>query len=61
MKDHKLMATPSIQKSSPILIAAAWLIVLIPTGWGLTYTVQNALKIFTKSAPVTTPVPAATK
>jgi hypothetical protein len=35
------------KKSSPALIAAAWLIVLAPTAWGLTFTVQNALKIFT--------------
>jgi hypothetical protein len=34
------------KKSSPILIAFAWAIVLIPTAWGLNYTVQNALKIF---------------
>ncbi len=41
------------KKSSPILIAAAWAIVLIPTAWGLNYTVQNALKLFTK--PVSAP------
>ncbi len=35
------------KKSSPILIAAAWAIVVLPTAWGLNYTVQNALKIFT--------------
>jgi hypothetical protein len=34
------------KKSSPILIAIAWAVVLIPTTWGLSYTVQNALKIF---------------
>ncbi len=48
--------------SSPLLVAVAWLVVLVPTGWGLTYTVQNALKIFTKGtaapAPATTPAPA---
>jgi hypothetical protein len=43
------------KKSSPLLIAVAWLIVVAPTMWGLTYTVQNALKIFTKAAPVTAP------
>ena len=41
------------KKSSPILIAAAWAIVLIPTVWGLNYTVQNALKLFTKPVPAT--------
>ncbi|MDQ2925618.1 MAG: hypothetical protein M3R43_08715 [Acidobacteriota bacterium] len=46
-------ANPST--TSPLLIAAAWLVVLVPTGWGLSYTVQNALKIFDHA-----PVPAAT-
>jgi len=40
-----------VKKSSPLLIALAWLIVLVPTAWGLNYTVQNAMKLFTASAP----------
>jgi hypothetical protein len=40
-----------IKKSSPLLIAFAWLIVIIPTVWGLNYTVKNAMKLFTASAP----------
>jgi hypothetical protein len=36
-----------IKKSSPLLIAAAWALVVLPTAWGLNYTVQNALKLFT--------------
>jgi hypothetical protein len=40
-----------VKKSSPLLITLAWLIVLIPTAWGLNYTVQNAMKLFTASAP----------
>jgi hypothetical protein len=50
-----------VRKSSPVVIALAWLIVVIPAGWGLTFTVQNALKIFQTGAvdaPVA-PVPAA--
>ena len=43
------------KKSSPVLIAAAWLLVIVPAGWGLSKTVQNAMKIFT-----TAPAPAAT-
>lgn len=43
-----------VKKSSPLLIAAAWVIVVLPTLWGLNYTVQNALKIFTKPAPAAT-------
>jgi hypothetical protein len=47
------------QKSSPILIAAAWAVVVLPTAWGLDYTIKNALKIFVKpqiiSAPASNP------
>ena len=43
------------KKSSPLLIAAAWAIVILPTAWGLKYTVQNALKIFTTSTPAAAP------
>jgi hypothetical protein len=48
------MADVSAKKSSPFLIAAAWAIVILPTIWGLDYTVQNALKIFQKPA-ITSP------
>jgi len=50
-----------VKKSSPLLIAVAWAIVVVPTAWGLDYTVQNALKIFAKpqqptaTTTVTTP------
>lgn len=51
------------RKSSPVLVAAAWLVVLVPAAWGLTYTVQNALKIFNTGAAAPsapgTPAPAA--
>jgi hypothetical protein len=43
--------TDPVKKSSPALIALAWIIVIIPTAWGLNYTVQNAMKLFTSSAP----------
>jgi hypothetical protein len=48
------MVDSSIKKSSPLLIAAAWIIVIIPTAWGLNYTVKNALKIFVTSTPAST-------
>jgi len=48
-----------IRKSSPLLIAVAWIVVVVPTLWGLTFTVQNAMKIFTHPA-VTAPAPAPT-
>ena len=41
----------AVKKSSPLLITAAWLIVLVPTAWGLNYTVKNAMKLFTSSSP----------
>ena len=43
-----------VRKSSPLLIAAAWAIVIVPTAWGLNYTVKNAMKLFTSSTPATT-------
>jgi hypothetical protein len=53
------MAEQVVKKSSAALIAVAWLIVLVPAGWGLTYTVQNALKIFqTSAAPASAPAAA---
>jgi hypothetical protein len=42
----------TVKKSSPLLIAIAWIIVIVPTAWGLKYTVQNAMKLFTASTPV---------
>ncbi len=50
----------NVQKSSPVLIALAWAIVVLPTIWGLNYTVQNALKIFAKPA-VSVSAPTAAK
>jgi hypothetical protein len=44
----------NVKKSSPLLIAVAWAIVIVPTAWGLKYTVQNAMKLFTSSAPAAT-------
>jgi hypothetical protein len=52
----------SVKKSSPVLIAMAWVIVVLPTLWGLNYTVQNALRIFTKpGAPASAPIAPQTK
>ena len=48
-----------VRRSSPGLIAAAWIVVLIPAAWGLNYTVGNALKIFQK--PVAAAAPPAQK
>jgi hypothetical protein len=43
-----------VKTSSPLLIAAAWIIVIVPTAWGLNYTVRNAMKLFTNSTPAVT-------
>jgi hypothetical protein len=43
--------TTAVKKSSPLLIAAAWIIVIVPTAWGLNYTVKKAMKLFTAPAP----------
>ena len=37
---------PEAPKSQSLLVAVAWLIVILPTAWGLSYTVKNALKLF---------------
>jgi hypothetical protein len=41
----------TVKKSSPLLVAAAWMIVIVPTAWGLNYTIKNAMKLFTASTP----------
>jgi hypothetical protein len=52
------MADNTVKKSSPVMIALAWAVVIIPLGWGFNYTLQNAFKLFTASAPAATTVPA---
>ena len=34
------------KKSSPMLIALAWLLVCIPAAWGIYNTALNAMKLF---------------
>ena len=48
------MARDTVKKSSPVMIALAWAVVIIPLGWGFNYTLQNAFKLFTASAPAAT-------
>jgi hypothetical protein len=54
------MAETTAKKTSPLAIAVAWIIVVVPTAWGLNYTVQNALKLFTATAAAAAPAPAKT-
>lgn len=48
------MADTTAKKSSPILIALAWAIVILPTAWGFNFTLQNAMKLFTAPTPAAT-------
>lgn len=50
------MAQQVPTKSSPLLLAAAWAVVILPTAWGLTHTVQSALKIFAAPSASAAPV-----
>jgi hypothetical protein len=34
------------KKSSPLLIALAWIVVCIPAAWGVYNTALNAIKLF---------------
>lgn len=45
------MSETGEKKSSPLAIAAAWLLVAIPAIWGLSFTIQNAMKLFVASGP----------
>jgi hypothetical protein len=55
------MAETTAKKTSPLAIAVAWIIVVVPTAWGLNYTVQNALKLFTATAAPAAAAPAPAK
>jgi hypothetical protein len=48
------MAEHSAGKSKPFLIAVVWAVVVVPAAWGVTHTVQSALKIFAAPASSTT-------
>lgn len=48
------MMRDAAKRSSPVALGLAWAIVVLPTLWGLTYTVENALKLFRTSPPPTT-------
>lgn len=45
------MTEDTAKRSSPAALGLAWAIVVLPTLWGLTYTVENALKLFRNSPP----------
>ena len=44
-------------RSQALLVAIAWLVVILPTAWGLSYTVKNALKLFQSQPAATAPAP----
>ncbi len=43
------------EKTAPLLLAAAWLVVTIPLGWGVYQTVKKSLPLFRMSATVSEP------
>ncbi len=51
---------PESPKSQTLLVATAWLIVVLPTAWGLSYTVKNALKLFHPQPAAVAPASRAT-
>jgi hypothetical protein len=46
-KKENAMAEENGRRSSPLMIVLAWAIVVIPMAWGFSYTLANAMKIFT--------------
>jgi hypothetical protein len=38
--------TENTSRSSPAMIAAAWLVVCVPLAWGIYNTLLNAVKLF---------------
>lgn len=46
------------QRSTPVLLALSWLLVILPTLWGLSYTVRNAMKLFQPQPAATAPATA---
>ena len=48
----------SEKKSSPLLIAISWVIVLVPLGWGGVQSIVKSLPLLqTSSAPASSPSP----
>jgi hypothetical protein len=43
----------SERRTSPLAIAAAWIIVVIPLGWGVYQCVVKSLPLFRDTAPAT--------
>ena len=52
---------PEAPKSQTLLVAAAWLVVILPTVWGLSYTVKNALNLFQPQPTATAPATPASR
>jgi hypothetical protein len=49
------MDTENVRKSSPAMVAAAWIIVGVPLGWGVYKSALNAVKLFQPQPAVTAP------
>jgi hypothetical protein len=44
------MTEQNEKRSSPLMIALAWAVVVIPTAWGFSHTLTSAMQIFTASS-----------
>lgn len=45
------------RRSSPLLIAASWLIVLVPLGWGVVQSVVKSRPLFQAHSTTAAPAP----
>lgn len=52
------MPEDRINRPTSAALALTWAVVVLPALWGLTYTVENVLKLFRNSAPAAVAPPA---
>jgi hypothetical protein len=45
------MSQPGERRTSPLALAAAWIVVAIPLAWGVSQTVVKSIPLFRASAP----------
>jgi hypothetical protein len=49
------MSDPEERKTSPLALAAAWMVVATPLAWGVYQTVKKSIPLFQASGPTGTP------
>jgi peptidoglycan/LPS O-acetylase OafA/YrhL len=52
-------ANPPERRTSPALVAAAWLVVCVPAAWGVYQTIKKSIPLFRPPAAHATAAPAA--